>query len=225
MTEAEWLACDDPVAMLRSLRGAVSERKLRLFACACCRALRVTLIPASLAEAVATAEGHADGQPPGGEGSKAWQFASALARQADDLWLEGGEGGAEAPHAHRFAARMAAVALSPPGEVARAIEAALPGQWPGALCCAARAREVIGNPFRAGCLEPSCLTDDALSLARAAYRERGALSGHLDPARLSVLADALEEAGCSDDALLAHLQSRGPHVRGCWAVDVALGKE
>jgi hypothetical protein len=49
--------------------------------------------------------------------------------------------------------------------------------------------------------------------------------GTLDPARLTVLADALEDAGCTDADLLGHLRSPGPHVRGCWAVDLVLGKE
>jgi hypothetical protein len=43
--------------------------------------------------------------------------------------------------------------------------------------------------------------------------------------RLPILADALEEAGCDEPALLAHCRSDGPHVRGCWAVDLVLGKE
>jgi hypothetical protein len=43
--------------------------------------------------------------------------------------------------------------------------------------------------------------------------------------RLPILADALEEAGCTDAYLLAHLRGPGPHVRGCWAVDLVLGKE
>jgi hypothetical protein len=50
-------------------------------------------------------------------------------------------------------------------------------------------------------------------------------SGELDSHRLSVLADALEEAGCTDPDLLGHLHSPGPHVRGCWALDLILGKE
>jgi hypothetical protein len=50
-------------------------------------------------------------------------------------------------------------------------------------------------------------------------------SGHLDPARLAVLADALEDAGCADADLLGHLRGPGPHIRGCWAVDLLLGKE
>ena len=41
---------------------------------------------------------------------------------------------------------------------------------------------------------------------------------------LPVLADALEEAGCTDADLLAHCRSGGGHLRGCWAVDLLLGK-
>ncbi|HKB40626.1 MAG TPA: hypothetical protein VKD72_29640, partial [Gemmataceae bacterium] len=48
---------------------------------------------------------------------------------------------------------------------------------------------------------------------------------HARPARLAVLADALEDAGCSDADLLSHLRGSGPHVRGCWAVDLILGKQ
>ena len=50
------------------------------------------------------------------------------------------------------------------------------------------------------------------------------LDGTLDRARLAVLSDALEEVGCTDTALLSHLRSPGPHVRGCWALDLVLGK-
>ena len=50
-------------------------------------------------------------------------------------------------------------------------------------------------------------------------------TAHLDPDRVAVLADALEEAGCTEDGLLGHLRGPGPHVRGCWALDLVLGKE
>ena len=54
-----------------------------------------------------------------------------------------------------------------------------------------------------------------------------ATSVHRDRAfdRTNMLADALEDAGCTDANLLGHLRSPGPHVRGCWAVDLVLGKE
>ena len=63
-----------------------------------------------------------------------------------------------------------------------------------------------------------------VALARVAYDQRELPSGTLDVARLAVLADALEEAGCTDADLLGHLRGPGPHARGCWAVDLLLGK-
>ncbi len=64
----------------------------------------------------------------------------------------------------------------------------------------------------------------ASQLAHAAHDERLLPEGTLDPARLAVLADALEDGGCADAELLGHLRGPGPHVRGCWAVDLILGK-
>jgi hypothetical protein len=81
-------------------------------------------------------------------------------------------------------------------------------------------REIVGNPFRAVVLDPSCVTPTVSSLAQAAYDERRMPSGELDPTRLTVLADALEEAGCTEAGILDHLRGPGPHVRGCWPVDL-----
>src|SRR5262249_35678037 len=80
------------------------------------------------------------------------------------------------------------------------------------------ARDVFGNPFRPVSFGPRWRTPAAAGVASAVYDERA-----FD--RLPVLADALEDAGCSDAEVLAHLRSVGPHVRGCWALDLALGKE
>jgi hypothetical protein len=62
-------------------------------------------------------------------------------------------------------------------------------------------------------------------LAQAAYEERTLSAGTLDLARLAILADALEEAGCTDAGLLNHLRAGGAHVRGCFVLDLLLGKE
>ena len=62
-------------------------------------------------------------------------------------------------------------------------------------------------------------------LAEAAYTARSLPQGELDPARLAVLADALEDAGCTDADILGHLRGPGPHVRGCWVIDLLLGKQ
>jgi hypothetical protein len=84
-------------------------------------------------------------------------------------------------------------------------------------------RDIIGNPFRPISINPIWITPTVLDLARSAYDERIMPSGELEPANLAVLSDALEEAGCDDEDILNHLRGPGPHVRGCWAVDLCLG--
>ncbi|MBY0230451.1 MAG: hypothetical protein K2W96_14295 [Gemmataceae bacterium] len=84
---------------------------------------------------------------------------------------------------------------------------------------------MLGNPFRPVAFTSTSRTTVVMSLAQAAYDERLLPSGHLDLSRLAVLPDALEEAGCTDEAILSHLRSPGPHVRGCWALDLILDKK
>ena len=82
-------------------------------------------------------------------------------------------------------------------------------------------RDIIGNPFRPVALDRALLTWQGRTipqLAQGFYNERA-----FD--RLPVLADALEEAGCDNADILAHCRGPGPHVRGCWLVDLLLGKE
>jgi hypothetical protein len=87
-------------------------------------------------------------------------------------------------------------------------------------------RDLFGPlPFRSVILSPAWLTPTVVSLAQAAYEQQDLPSGHLDPARLAVLADALEEAGCTEVAILDHLRGPGPHVRGCWPVDLLTGRK
>jgi hypothetical protein len=62
-------------------------------------------------------------------------------------------------------------------------------------------------------------------LAGAIYDDRSVPGGTLDNGRLAILADALEESGCTDAEVLAHLRGPGPHVRGCWALDALLWRE
>jgi hypothetical protein len=80
-------------------------------------------------------------------------------------------------------------------------------------------------PFHVQTCKPSYVAREVAELARAAYEERLRPSRELEAARLAVLADALEEAGCQNTDILGHLRSPGPHVRGCWPVDLLLGKE
>lgn len=85
--------------------------------------------------------------------------------------------------------------------------------------------EVFGNPFSPASIDPVWLTPTVTTLATVAYEDRQLPTGQLDTGRLAILADALEEAGCTTTEILSHLRSPGPHVRGCWALDLILDKE
>jgi hypothetical protein len=87
--------------------------------------------------------------------------------------------------------------------------------------------EVFGNPFRPSTVDQSWLRWNDGTVRRIAtgiYEERQLPAGTLDTTRLAVLADALLDAGCEDEALMQHCREPGPHVRGCWVVDLILGK-
>jgi hypothetical protein len=96
---------------------------------------------------------------------------------------------------------------------------------------AALLRCIVGNPFRPATVSPAVLTWRAgngravAALAAVADEERLLPDGQLDAARLAVLADALEDVGCTDQEILGHLRGPGLHVRGCWALDLLLLKE
>jgi hypothetical protein len=82
-------------------------------------------------------------------------------------------------------------------------------------------RDIFGNPFRPVSIDPSWLTwhDGLLVLmAQRMYDSR-------DFADMPILSDALEEAGCTNEAILNHCRQPGEHIRGCWVVDLLLGKE
>ena len=79
-------------------------------------------------------------------------------------------------------------------------------------------RDIFGNPFRPVVCDPSWLTSDVLALARGIYAEKA-----FD--RMPILADALQDAGCANEDVLSHCRAASAtHVRGCWVVDLVLGK-
>ena len=79
-------------------------------------------------------------------------------------------------------------------------------------------REVIGQPLPPGYLLIAVAHDTAVSLARQMYESRNFTA-------MPILADALQDAGCDNEDILAHCRGDGPHVRGCWVVDLVLGRE
>jgi hypothetical protein len=224
MTEQEWLECTDPQKMLWLVRCKASGRKLRLFACACRRCIWHLLTDEPSRQEVEVAERFADGEATRAELDAARGAANAA------------RGAAE--HAPCVSDRDPVNAMWVAGEVAdAAAEAAGDAAGDAAEAAAYAAedaawkaqcdllRELFGNPFRPVSLAPSWMTPAVLTLAQAAYDNRLLPSGQLDNTSLAVLADALEEAGCDNADTLAHLRGPGPHVRGCWPVDLLLAKE
>ena len=79
-------------------------------------------------------------------------------------------------------------------------------------------RDVFGNPFRPVTIESRWLTETVVGIASCIYTERAF-------ERMPILADALQEAGCENEVVLNHCREPGEHVRGCWVVDLLLGKQ
>jgi hypothetical protein len=220
MDEEQWLACDDPHKMLVFLWGEVSERKRRLFACACCRRIWGLLTDERSQTAVEVAERVAEGLATEEERDLAFRAAQVVYREERDrermdsvayfagiaAWLASGTGGGSA--------RAAGVAAT----------WATHDDTPERIRQAALLRDILGNPFRPATIKPAWRTPAVVAHAQLIYDERHLPAGTLDKDRLAVLADALEEAGCEDEQILGHLRSGGDHVRGCWAVDLVLGK-
>jgi hypothetical protein len=227
MTEAEWLACTDLQAMLNFLRGKASERKLRLFACACCRRIWQLLPDEPSRKAVEVAERHADAQATDAELERAAAEACAVWDEDTKQALTGGERDRESLSRPYTASAAAYNVAIPPGwwggaptfvapyEIAR--EATADGSAEGVAQCILL-RDIFGNPWCPVAVDKSWLTCGVVRLAEGIYDERA-----FD--RLPLLADALEEARCGNADILAHCRGPGPHVRGCWVVHLILGKE
>jgi hypothetical protein len=209
MTEAAWLSATDPEPMLHFLRGKASDRKLRLFAVACCRLVSDQIGDERFRQALDVAERFAEGEA----NEEERREAEAATRGAWNMPAEAAARGAltEDPFvAAAVAAHHAAwAAPSSPRAMERTSQAAL-------LRC------LLGPlPFHLPLLEASWLFSSdriAVKLARTIYSER---AFHLLP----ILADALEDGGCADELILTHCRGPGPHARGCWLVDCLLGKE
>lgn len=217
MTESEWLACRDPGAMLEFVRGKASDRKLRLFACAC--ASRVL--------------------KPGGSHRK-WNILTAVERYADGA-TEHGEVQSilaeelrliEPDHEHvldgldfsRYLGTTFLLRGLASQDARSAVAAVMPNAWElaadgrGEVSTQCGLLRDIVNPFRPVTLDPAWLTPNVALLAGDIYQ------GHAFD-QLPTLANALVDAGCTNEPILDHLRSPGLHVHGCWALDLVLGKE
>jgi hypothetical protein len=216
MTEAEWLACTDPGPMLDFLcaSGRASDRKFRLFGCACCRRIWDAFPDPRNRDLVAVVENRPDGNfndPVLDAAVIASYGREPEFRDEPAYWAAWCLGrGFYTMSAAQSAFVVAIKAVSTAdGQQGREAEAKVQ---------AALLRDIIGPlPFRPVAFDPAWRTRTAVAIAQVIYDER-------DFSLLPVLADALEEAGCENANVLAHCRQPGEHVRGCWVVDLVLGK-
>jgi hypothetical protein len=222
MTEAEWLACTSPEAMLHHLTDRASPRKLRLYAVNCCRRIWHLLTDERCRHAVETAQKFVDGKASVMDLASAGQVVASVAR----VWGDSMSPVARATYAIGGAAWAATrgsawlSAWDAAWDARMAARDFVPGTdwekervWQAELL-----HDLIGNPFRAIQADPawSSPSSPIFHLASVIYRDDRF-------GDLPILGDALEEAGCVDQQVLLHCRSRSPHYRGCWVVDLILG--
>jgi hypothetical protein len=225
---------------LSVLRFSLSERKSRLFAVACCRRILHLMPTREARECVLAAEQYADGQIDD-EGLRTAVAASV--GSCEKRWRRGLY---SIVAAHPAVERATINAL---GRVHRekgaraAVSSAVAEALAYATMCAAQEeyseenylflqdaefarqadflRDIVGNPYQPSTFDPIWLAwqDHCVErIARGIYEERTF-------ERLPILHDALLDAGCDDERILAHCRTAEGHVRGCWVLDLLLGKE
>jgi hypothetical protein len=230
MTEAEWLVCEDLRKVLNWLAKKASQRKLRLLGCVACRRAQTYLTP-EFSHLLVAAEGAADTQPdlenmtslykkaksdlteriPFKTNLPSTQYAVIQACESA-RWCAAPK---ITERAIRDACGCAAIAVVH-GE--KTITKQRNNRFLDEYRAICRyVRDIFGNPFHPITLKRSWLTSKVLALANSIYEERA-----FD--RMPILANALQNSGCDNEDILNHCRQQGEHCRGCWVVDLLLGK-
>jgi hypothetical protein len=250
MSEAEWLEVNDSRPMLAFLKGKASDRKLRLVACASCRRFWDDIEKPVHRQKITTAEKYADGaitekkylkvcpanaptQPRNRRtlGELLFFATNALGwPDSEQPYLDIDESGqvisrpwetGEYMVRYTLRATMLAAEVIATRNVGPGVEAGTrlfkQARQVEYVSQAHLLRDIIRNPFRPVSLDPSWLTSTVVSLATGIYADSA-----FD--RSPILADALQDSGCQNDELLNHHRGPGPHCKGCWALDLLLGK-
>lgn len=231
-TEEEWQNWEFLDPLIKFLdQERVSERKLRLFTATCLRRLWDSSYLGEHGCVIEVLERHTEARPTPEEhrpvavalrevrsrctevmGGMYWQMSIDYPEEPEtDLWRNAWATAGAAIIAAGRQVRIAAGLLDdrPEHEHVAAEERA--------QCDLVRC--IFGNPFWKVAFDPSWQTSDATAIARGMYESR-------DFSAMPVLADALQDAGCSDETVLGHCRDAShAHVRGCWVVDLVLGKE
>lgn len=208
--EKTWLACADSCKMLDFFRDDPPDRKMLLYAAACYARVRSLLTPAevgALEQCINVADEDRKPSP-----DTKLSILHAMGRHPQ-MWNPKMGTYFIAKFTADATARLFASRSDPARRQVNEDDLGIERDHQASLL-----REIAGNPFRPVSVDPSWPTKTVAALAQAIYDSRA-----FD--RLPILADALEETGCTDEEILSHCRGPGPHVRGCWVVDLLLGKE
>lgn len=195
-TEADWLACTDPVILAQCIPSEPSKRKHRLFGCACARLVWERWSDPLAREIVNVSERYADRCATEGELATA---ATAAFQISNRDYTEAGIMVIQTLTHRESHAHWTVFDVTESDAVTKLL------------------REIFGNPFRPVTFDPAWRSSTVTALAQAIYEERVS-------DRLPILADALEDSGWTNVDMLGHCRGGGEHVRGCWVVDLVLGK-
>jgi hypothetical protein len=237
MQEYAWLHGSDYRGMIGAIGKQASSRKLGLTACALVRRVWTTFNDPRPRIAIETAEDYADFQATKPQVKAAKQSLHAFIEDTRVQWLQDKANvpewawtdpeyaewwGVSPPSGIPESVGLIQLVLKPSRvnidtllAVAQSFEITRVDQRH--LC--ELLRDIFGNPFRPAPFSPDWRTDTAAALARVMYESR-------EFSAMPILADALQDAGCDNESILAHCRDTNQaHVRGCWVVDLLLGKE
>ena len=225
MDSSTWFACDDVNRLIRQCLSIKNyARKLQLFSVACCRHISHLLPDERCQNAIAIAELFADGAASVEQRRSAHSIAVTLLKPL--------------PLGKTHSAVLAVVNLTATGSFGiiaectanAAVEAVDDGtdntfgprflaerKWQVEIL-----RDLFGDPSSEKQLEEAYRTSDVIELANSIYQSSGILQ--FDHQQMNMLANSLRSAGCTTETVLNHIQESSDHVRGCWVVDLLLGK-
>jgi hypothetical protein len=216
MSQDDWTVAEEPVALLKMVEPIASDRKMRMLACGCCRLIWDDLSLEPVRAVVEMSEKYADGLVSADDLNESHNravitFVNTLHEQVRLLTEDPAEFTRfqkaarvnDCCHVGKLSSEKVSDLLSAQGVKERGSELL---------------REIFGNPFRPVSFDPAWRTSTAVALAQQMYDGR-------DFSLMPIPGDALQDAGCEHADILDHCRSAGPHVRGCWVVDLVLGKE
>ncbi|WP_406697444.1 hypothetical protein V5E97_01170 [Singulisphaera sp. Ch08] len=229
MNESEWISGTHPWNMLRFLEPRANQRKLQLFAVACCRRASPLSNDPRHQELVEAAEQFAEGLLTADAFEQIRDTVAELpetnpenAPWGPSCYMTAATLHARGDGSAKFAASFAARGLaSLAGEEDSPEWLAVLTAEETAQCD--RLRDIFGSPFRPFRFPPAWLANEGRP-ARELAREIEAKIRH-EQEDLAALADLLERAGCDDRSVINHCRTPGTHVRGCWVLDALLGRD